>query len=194
MNANQQSPPRWAENLLERLLPAHTREEIVGDLREEYAEALLPRHGRFGANLRYVRHVLSFLPAAARESRTMGAILIGASIITAICMVWLATMEIVLRHPLYPHRAALDVVLALVCLATILTRLLNPRRTVGERSLQGIGFLLILFGALAFFQNASAAHFEGFVFIISLLLMLQGLLMLLGLGRTSPGDQRRTTR
>jgi uncharacterized protein involved in response to NO len=194
MNPNRPMPPRWAENLLEHLLPEHTREDIVGDLREEYAEALLPRYGRFGADLRYVRHVLSFLPAATRESTTMGVILIGVSVITAICMFWLAAMEIVLRHPLYAHRAALDVVLGLVCLATICIRLLHPPRTLDERSLRGIGFLLILFGALAFFQNAGSAHFEGFVFVISLLLMLQGVLMLLTLGRIVPGDQSRTSR
>ena len=193
MNANRPMPPRWAENLLEHLLPAHAREDVVGDLREEYAEALLPRHGHFGANLRYVRHVLSFLPAAVRDSRAMGVILVGASIITTICMVWLAAMEMVLQHPLYAHRAALDVVLALVCLATIFTRSLNPPRTFSERSLRGAGFLLILFGALTFFQNASAAHFEGFVFIISLLLMLQGLLMLVGLGRGTRQNSSGTT-
>ncbi len=193
MNANRQTPPRWAENLLEHLLPAHAREDIVGDLREEYVEAMLPRYGHFGADLRYVRHVLSFLPAAVRDSRAMGVILIGASIITTICMVWLAAIEIALRHPLYAHRAALDVVLALVCLATICIRLLHPPRTLGERSLQGIGFLLILFGALAFFQNASSAHFEGFVFVISLLLVLQGGLMLLGLGRGARQNRSGTT-
>jgi len=38
-------------------------------------------------------------------------------------------------------------------------------------------------GVQAFLRNASADHFEGFVFIISLVLVLQGVLMLVTLGR-----------
>jgi hypothetical protein len=52
-----------------------------------------------------------------------------------------------------------------------------------EIFLRGVGSLLILNGAVIFLRNARAAHFEGFVFFISLLLVAQGGLMLLTLGR-----------
>jgi hypothetical protein len=50
--------------------------------------------------------------------------------------------------------------------------------------------VLIGFGGEAFLHNARAAHFEGFVFVISLTLMLQGVLMLLTLGWPTPVNER----
>lgn len=44
MKPNTGRPPRWAEFLLERLLAA--RQSVTGDLREQYAEAIVPRIGR----------------------------------------------------------------------------------------------------------------------------------------------------
>jgi hypothetical protein len=122
MNKKLQSPPRWAESFLERLLPAHVREEIVGDLREEYVESKLPRYGRLRANLWYVRHVLSFLSGTRRGSKTMGMFLIGSSTLTAIFMLWLACMELVLRHSLYANRIILDFTYALICLSTVVVQ------------------------------------------------------------------------
>ena len=184
MMENAKTPPRGMERLLERLLPEQTREHIVGDLREEYIESMLPQRGRFRANLWYARHVLSFLPAALRESSAMGMLLNGTSGFTMICMFWLASMELKLRHPGYGTRTAIDLCFAVICLLTFLVPRLTPPRTAGESSLRAGGFLMIIFGGLAFLQNARAAHFEGFVFVISLVLMLQGTLMTLTLGRS----------
>ena len=44
---------------------------------------------------------------------------------------------------------------------------------------------LIGLGVFSFLRNARAAHFEGFVFVIAIVLVLQGLLMLITLGRQS---------
>lgn len=104
MSENAKNPPRWAEWLLEHLLPEDAREGIVGDLREEYVESLLPCYGRVVAALWYLRHVLSFVPSALRESRTMGKVLIFISGFTMTCMFWLASMEMALRHPGYGTR------------------------------------------------------------------------------------------
>ncbi len=188
MNRNAQAPPRWLESLLERLLPAHAREGIVGDLREEYIESMLPRHGRIRANFWYARHVLSFVPSALRESRGMGMLLNGTSGFTMVCMFWLAAMEMRLRHPGFGTRMAIDLCFAVTCLATFLVRRLTPPRTASESSLRAGGLLMILFGGLMFFENAHAAHFEGFVFVVSLALMLQGVVMVLTLGRTVEND------
>ena len=48
---------------------------------------------------------------------------------------------------------------------------------------------LIGFGVFSFLRNARASHFEGFVFVIAIVLVLQGLLMLLTLGRQSHQSQ-----
>jgi hypothetical protein len=61
----------------------------------------------------------------------------------------------------------------------------------GERWLWAGAAVLIVYGAQAFFRNARAMHFEGFVFIISLLLMLQGVLMLTTLGRADGRSAQR---
>jgi hypothetical protein len=190
MNENAKTPPRWMELLLERVLPAQTREEIVGDLREEYIESVLPQRGRFRANLWYARHVLSFLPTALRESRAMGMLLIGTSAFTTICMGWLASMEMALRHAGYGTRMALDLSFALSCLVTFWLRTLALPRTRSEICLRPAGFLMLLFGANTFFGNAHVAHFEGFIFVISLLLVLQGALMVLTLGRNGEHNPR----
>jgi Flp pilus assembly protein protease CpaA len=50
--------------------------------------------------------------------------------------------------------------------------------------------VLIGLGGQAFVRNAQVAHFEGFVFVISLVVVLQGLLMLFALGRAGTGDAR----
>jgi hypothetical protein len=177
------APPGWIESLLEWMLPAHTREEIVGDLREDYVESILPRRGRVRAIAWYAGHVLSFLPAALRESRIMSRILIFFSGFTTVCMFWLASMEMALQHPGYGMRLANDIAFAVTCLLTAYLRMLNLPHTRSENCLRGAGLLMILFGATAFLGNARAAHFEGFVFIISQLMVVQGLLMLLTLGR-----------
>lgn len=184
MKTNAQIPPRWLESLLEWLLPVDSCEGIVGDLREEYIESMLPRRGRIRANLSYAWHVLSFVPRRVRESRGMRMLLNGASGFTMICMIWLASMEMKLRHPGYGTRMAIDVCFAAICVATFLVLELAPPRTAGESSSRAGGFLMVLFGGLTFFENAHAAHFEGFVFVISLELILQGALMVLILDRS----------
>jgi len=85
---------------------------------------------------------------------------------------------------------ALDISFALSCLGTACLRMLTLPRTRSEACLRGAGLLMILFGANAFFENARRTHFEGFVFVISLLLVAQGLLMVLTLGRRGENNPR----
>ena len=182
MNRTAPAPPLVAEYLLERLLPARARQPVVGDLREEYVELRLPRHGRLRADVWYVRQVLSFVPWFTSEGGAMGKILLSVSFLALACSCWLAVMEMVLRHPGYTERFGVALGIALICLATILARMLHVGFK-GERWLWLGAALLIGLGVQAFLRNASADHFEGFVFIISLVLVLQGVLMLVTLGR-----------
>jgi hypothetical protein len=179
-------PPRWAELLLERLLCADVRDSIVGDLREEYVEAVRPRRGPLRADFWYLRQVVTFVPRLGKEWNAMGKVLVGTSMITLVCACWLALMEAILRHAGYGTRIGIAISIALICALTVLARMLHARAST-ERWLWICAAALIGIGAEAFLRNARAAHFEGFVFVVSLLLVGQGILMLTTLGRRGGG-------
>lgn len=120
----------------------------------------------------------------------MGKLLIVNSLITLACTCWLALMEIILRHPGFAMRTAVAVCISLICLATVLARVLhaNVRR---ERWLWVGAVALVWIGADAFMNNRLAEHFEGFAFLISLVVVLQGALMLFTLGWPHPATSTR---
>lgn len=59
-------PPTWAQWLLSSVLPGQTRDSVLGDLVEEYAESQLPSRGRRRADWWYVRQTTGFLWRASR--------------------------------------------------------------------------------------------------------------------------------
>jgi hypothetical protein len=177
-----QGPPRWAEALLELLVGGRDRDVVVGDLREEYLEAKLPQRGRMGADAWYLRQALSFVPWTARRRGPMK-FLMAVSWFTLAATCWLAVMDVVLRHPGYVMQAAAALGLGLISVATIAMLRLQVGAT-RERWLWAGALVLLGVGVPAFWQNARAAHFEGYIFLISLALALQGLLMLVLLGRS----------
>lgn len=124
----------------------------------------------------------------------MGKILSLVSMFTLACACWLAFMEMLMRHPGYDERVGVALGIALICAATIVVRMLHAGFR-SERWLWPGAVVLIGFGAQAFFRNAHAMHFEGFVFLISLLLVLQGGLMLTTLGWADgrPGQRLNST-
>ena len=185
---NHKAPPRWAEFLLERLLPARDRETVTGDPREDYAEFFLPRFGRLRANLWYLHQLSSIAGRCIGEGGAMTKLLSLTSAVTLLCGCWLAFMECVLRHPGFATRAVVALLIAAVGLATLLVRLLHFG-VRSERSLLGPAAVLVGLGVFSFLRNARAAHFEGFVFVIAIVLVLQGLLMLATLGRQSRSGQ-----
>ena len=184
MSAHTPAPPRWAEVLLERLLPARNRDVVTGDLREEYAEAQLPRTGRVRADLWYLRKVLSFVPHLSWKRGPSMRILFPVSLFTLASTTWLAVMEVILRHPGFATRTTTALCMALICLATLLVRPLHLG-TRAERLLWLGAVALIGVGINALVHLARAIHFEGFVLVISVALVLQGILMLTTLGRSS---------
>jgi hypothetical protein len=181
---NDPGPPRWAEFLLERLLVARDRETVAGDLREEYVESIMPRMGSPRADIWYLRQCLSFARRSVSEGGAMGKLLVFTSLVTLTCGCWLALMELMLRHAGFASRTAVALLIAAVCVATLLARMLHlgVRR---ERWFWPAALALIWFGGSSFMRNARSAHFEGFVFVISLVLVLQGVLMLVVMGRTN---------
>lgn len=180
------SPPRWAETVLETLLPCEDRQAVTGDLREEYAESVLPKVGRWRADVWYLRQVLSLAPRRVFQEDRMRKMLLLVSVFNTACCGWLITMEMLLRHAGYVSRVAMDASISLVPLATILVILLHPGvRT--ERWFRLCGLPLIAIAMWAFVRNARSPHFEGFVLIISLALTLQGVLLLVFLGKEPRG-------
>jgi hypothetical protein len=175
-------PPRWAEIALERILADTDGQTVAGDLREEYAEAILPRLGRLRADLWYLRQVSSLAPRGVSRQGGLREGLLFASVFTFGCGCWLALMEALLRHPGYVVRSAEDASIALVPLATIVVLFLN----LGIRAERWLwAGALALFGVAvrALVHDMRSAHFEGFVLLIALALALQSLFMLLFLGR-----------
>lgn len=177
MSAATPTPPRWAEVVLERLLAARDRETVAGDLREEYVESIVPRRGRLLANLWYLREVWSFVPGFISRRGSMKKTLLPVSFFTLAAACWLTFMEIVLRHPGYLLRVGISVSIVLISLAAIAI-LISESGAHGERWLWAGALILIGIGGQAFLRNVRAAHFEGFVFLISAVLLFQGVLML----------------
>ena len=61
MKARELTPPQWADALLRSLLRPADREATSGDLLEEYRATRLPALGRLGADVWYIRQVISLL-------------------------------------------------------------------------------------------------------------------------------------
>lgn len=118
--------------------------------------------------------------------------LVPVSILTLVCMCWLSLMEALLRHPGFGLRIAMDTCVAAICVATTLSSLLRAGFGI-QRWLRLSAPVVIYIGAQAFIHNARSVHFEGFVFIVSLLLIVQGALMLATLGGIRPPFQHALT-
>lgn len=110
------------------------------------------------------------------------------SIITFLCGFWLAVMECVMHHPGFTSRVMIALLIAAAGLVTLLVLAFHPGVN-SERWLWTAAAVLIGLGVNSFLRNAHATHFEGFVFIISIVLVVQGGLMLLTLGRRQGAGQ-----
>jgi hypothetical protein len=182
INTADQGPPKWAECVLECLLPQRDRETVVGDLREEYAESVLPSRGMLRADLWYLRHLPGFVWRCIAEETTPAKTLFCTSLFMLLCNGWLITMELLLQHPGYRLRIALELCSVAICIAAIFVRVLHAGIPL-ERSLWPAALVLIGVGGASFFRNVQAVHFEGFIALVSIAFALQGTLMLLSLGR-----------
>lgn len=61
MNADTTRPPEWAEALLRLSLKSTDRENVSGDLLEEYRGSIVPSRGKAAADRWYVRQVTGFV-------------------------------------------------------------------------------------------------------------------------------------
>jgi predicted DNA repair protein MutK len=172
-----EEPLAWLERTLLLFLNARDRETISGDLLEEYREEQLPRLGYVRANFWYLRQIVSIASIQILGGPLLKRVLILLSLFVMAAGAWLGAMENILRHDGYRDRSVIAVCIAMQGLATLLCVLLNGGRAV--RNLVTIGSAAILWlGGSAMIKTLRARHFEGFVLVIGLALVLQGVLTL----------------
>lgn len=178
-----ETPPAWLERALLRLLSPRDRETISGDLLEEYREARLPHSGPLRANLWYLRQVLSFASQQTVRGPFLKQALIAASFFVLAAGSWLLLMENILKHEGYESRSVIAVLIALQGLATSVFVLLKGSSVFRYLVMTG-AVATVLLGGAAVFNILRAQHFEGFVLVIGVALLLQGILTLLTLSRS----------
>jgi len=168
-------PPQWAESLLVPLLKPGDRETISGDLLEEYREERLPRLGHARADFWYIRQVLSIVCFQRFEGGPMKSVVLLLSFFTLAATAWLGVMEMVLHHPGSVFRIFIAILLACQSLSTILFLVFRGHGRF-QIFLNISGFLIAMFGIWSVVSILRAAHFEGYVLLIGLALILQGVL------------------
>jgi hypothetical protein len=171
------------QRALLRFLNTRDRETISGDLLEEYREEQLPRSGKMRANCWYFRQMISFAGTRNAGESLMKQVLILMSLFLVVAGTWLGIMENVLKHNGYAGRSVIAACIAIQGLATILFLLFRGRAAFRGFLIFGAA-AIILFGASATLRILQAQHFEGFVLIIGLALMVQGALTLATLLRS----------
>jgi len=170
-----QAPPRWLEHLLLLSLPARDREAISGDLLEEYREEKRPHLGALRANLWYARQAISFFSHRTLGGPPMKTALVWTSVATAAAGLWLACMENILKHPGYAERTAIAAGIVTQGLATLLVLLLDARWI--PRILVSLGAAAAaILGASVIKRILDAPHFEGFILLVGVGLIVQGVL------------------
>ncbi len=172
-----EGPPRWLQRTLLLFLNARDRETISGDLLEEYREEQLPRSGSIRANYWYLRQLVSFAAIRILGGSLLKQALTLASLFVLAAGVWLGVMENILKHDGYVGRSAIAVCIAIQGLATLLFILLNGGAAVRNLIMAGAVATLLL-GGSAILKILRAQHFEGFVLVVGLALILQGALTL----------------
>jgi hypothetical protein len=99
---------------------------------------------------------------------------------------WLGVMENVLKHEGYAGRSAVAVCIAFQAIATLIFLWLDGH-PVFHRFLLMSAAVIALFGAWAILRILQSQHFEGFVLLIGLALVLQGALTVAVLLRRQNG-------
>jgi hypothetical protein len=180
------TPPYLLECVLFFLLPPRDRETVSGDLYEEFLEVKLPELGAIRARLWYMRQVLSFVPA--RAAAVLHPTLRIVCFCTALAGGWLGMMDVLLRHPGYGSQILIAATIVSQALLTLAA--LRFHRYDRLRAAAMIGSLTVLWIALRAMRDVFVgAHFEGYILLIALALIVQAMLTLLSLPRARlPGS------
>ena len=181
---NGQEPPRWLQQTLLLFLRPRDRETIAGDLLEEYREEKLPSLGYRRANRWYRRQIISFACVQIWGGSILKQLLMSVCCFTIVAGIWLGVMENVLRHDGFRGRSAVAACIAVQSLGTLVLILLSGRSLFRVAVVWG-AVAITLLGGSAFLNNMRTNHFEGFAFLISLVLIVQGVLTFVTLFRIS---------
>ncbi len=172
-----ESPPRWLQRTLLLFLNPRDRETIFGDLLEEYREEQLPQSGSIRADYWYLRQIIGFASIRLLGGPLVKPILILMCLFAVAAGTWLTTMENILKHDGYAVRSVIDASIVLQGVATLLFVLLNGRPLFRAIVLTG-AVAIVCLGAFAIVRILRAQHFEGYILLIGLALILQGVLTL----------------
>ena len=179
------NPPAWMEHLLRASLPAHERETIAGDLREEFHDRATSQ-GAGPAKLWYLRQAVSFMPRGVGNAIGNGLALPLLCAFTGLCGLWLGAMDLRLHHPASQVAIATAILSqALVTLAALRLRYSWLRYL----SLIGCAGMFYLSGR-ALVGVLRGKDFEGYILLIALLLAVQSVLTICALPWLQ-GPQRR---
>lgn len=162
------APPRWLERMLWLVLPERSRETVSGDLDEEYREQVSKR-GKLRASLWYARQVLSFTPGNALQQPAQSPVLACLCVFTTLSATWLGTVGLLLRRPAYIEG---EIIAAMIIGQGVLTLGAFYLRVLRPISLAGTLAMLWLAGK-ALHGLLTGAHFEGYVLLIALALVIQ---------------------
>jgi hypothetical protein len=177
-------PPALLERALRLALRPRDRDTISGDLLEIYAEVKLPQLGHFRANLWYSRQLFSILSqrilslAGGKLMRTLS---IAASLFLVLACSWFAVMELILKHPGFTIRAGVCAVIVLyAALYAGLTIAYSRIQSTPLRYTLSLGaFGVLALGIYALIFEFRTTDFEGYIFLIALVLIAQGILTLI---------------
>ena len=106
-------PPNWVEKLLIGALPPARRDDIAGDLCEEFRAR---RAQGVSASIWYIRQAAGLTARQLYGGGKMRTLLLTVCAFTLLACCWLTIMEGVLRHPDYRSRMMMDALLAVASL------------------------------------------------------------------------------
>ncbi len=165
------TPPPLFERLLRAVLPVRDRDTVSGDLFEAYADHRSAQ-GQHAANLWYLRQLLSLVPRLALRHAPIRPLLACVCAFTALCGLWLGAMDMLLHHAdIAGHEA---IAATIVAQAAITLVVLCARQFAPLRPVVAVGCLALLaLATLAIHGLLTNPHFEGYIFLIALALILQ---------------------
>jgi hypothetical protein len=175
-----ENPPRWLQRALLSFLNARDRETISGDLLEEFRDEKLPHLGVLRANIWYLRQLISFASIRISGGPVVQQVLILICLFAVAAGIWLGTMEHILKHDGYLARSVIGACITIQGLATLFYLSVHGRSMFRGLVIAGAVAIMSLGGA-AILKISRAQHFEGFVALIGLTLLLQGALTLVTL-------------
>jgi hypothetical protein len=111
----------------------------------------------------------------------MRKLLIALAAFTALASAWLATMDLILKHPGYVERTWMAAFFASQSIATIIAFATPLRRVLRALTLPGAAIIAYMGLHVLVLLSKGARDFEGYVLLIALALVLQAAITVISL-------------